>query len=136
MGERGWHMLLCGQMSHLLAAHGEQHCSWDAGGFRETLTFSSVLHCVFLQSCEVNKTLAAPHTLKLRLARVHALMFGQVLALLEALVAAGTLERFFPGVNATMALQLGRVPEALFTVRAFQWLFAGRVTAVLHELGG
>lgn len=95
-----------------------------------------MLDRVLLQSREVNKTLAAPHTLKLRLPRVHALVLGEVLALLEALVAAGALERFLPGVNSPMALQLGRVPEALFTVGTFQRLLAGRVAAVLDELGG
>lgn len=125
-----------GRMSCLLPGTAEQRCSWDAGSFRETLPFSSVLDCMLLQSCEVNKTLSAPHTLKLRLPRVHALMLGQVLALLEALVAAGALERLLPGVNAAMALQLGRVPEALFTIGTFQRLLACRVAAVLYELGG
>lgn len=110
--------------------------SWDTGSFGETLPFSSVLNCVLLQSCEVNKTFSAPHTLKLRLPRVYTLMLGQVLALLEALVTVGTLERFLPGVNTAVALQLGGVPEALFTVGTFQWLLAGWVAAVLDELGG
>lgn len=125
-----------GELSHLLPRTEEQFGSWDAGSFRETLTLSSVLDCVLLQSCEVNKTLSAPHALKLCLPRVHALVLGQVLALLEALVAAGTLERLLPGVNSPMALQLGRVPEALFTVGTFQRLLARRVAAVLNELGG
>lgn len=67
---------------------------------------------------------------------MHALVLGQMLALLEALVATGTLERLLPGVNSPMALQLGRVPEALFTVGTFERLLAGRVAAVLNELGG
>ncbi len=123
-------------MSCLLPRTEEQFGSWDAGSFGETLTLGRVLDCVLLQSCEVNKTLSAPHTLKLCLPRVHALVLRQVLALLEALVAAGTLERLLPGVNSPMALQLGRVPEALFTVGTFQRLLSGRVAAVLHELGG
>lgn len=123
-------------MSCLLLGTEEQFSSWDALSFRETFPFSSVLDCVLLQSCEVNKTLSAPHTFKLRLPRVHALVLGQVLALLEALVAAGALERLLPCVNSAMALQLGRVPEALFTVGTFQRLLAGRVAAVLNKLGG
>lgn len=123
-------------MSCLLLRVEELSGSRDAGSFRETLALSGVLHRVLLQGCEVNKTLAAPHTLKLCLPRVHALMLGQVLALLEAFVAAGTLERLLPGVNSPMTLQLGRVPEALFTVGTFQRLLACRVTAVLNELGG
>lgn len=64
-----------------------------------------MLDCVLLQSREVNKTLATPHTFKLCLPRVHTLVLGQVLALLETLVTAGTLERFLPGVNSPVALQ-------------------------------
>lgn len=123
-------------MSCLLLRTDEQFGSWDAGSFGETLPLCSVLDRVLLQSREVNKTLSAPHALKLRLPRVHALVLGQVLALLEALVAACTLERLLPGVNSPMALQLGRVPEALFAVGTFQRLLAGRVAAVLNELGG
>lgn len=123
-------------MSRLLPRAEEQLSSWDAGRFRETLALSSVLDRVLLQSCEVNKTLSAPHTLKLCLPRVDALVLGQVLALLEALVAAGALERLLPGVNSPMALQLRRVPEAFFTVGTFERLLAGRVAAVLDELGG
>lgn len=67
---------------------------------------------------------------------MHALVLGQVLALLEAFVAAGTLERLLPSVNSAMALQLRGVPEALFTVGAFQWLLSGWVAAVLYKLGG
>lgn len=93
-------------MSCLLPRTEEQFSSWDALSFRETLPLRSVLDCVLLQSCEVNKTLPAPHTLKLRLPRVHALVLGQVLSLLEALVAAGALERLLPGVNSAVALQL------------------------------
>lgn len=121
-----------------LLPHGltEQCNSWDAGSFGETLPFGGVLHRVLLQRREVDEALAAPHALKLRLPRVHALMLGQVLALLETLVAAGALERFLPGVNAAVALQLRRVPEALFTVGTLQRLLAGRVAAVLNELGG
>lgn len=67
---------------------------------------------------------------------MHTLVLGQVLALLEALVAAGTLERLLPGVDSPMALQLRRVPEALFTVGTFQRLLPSRVAAVLNKLGG
>lgn len=123
-------------MSSLLLGTEEQFGSWDAGSFGETLSLGRVLDRVLLQSCEVNKTLSAPHTFELRLPRVHTLVLGQVLALLEALVAAGTLERLLPGVDSPMALQLGRVPEALFTVGTFQRFLSGRVAAVLHELGG
>lgn len=59
-----------------------------------------------------------------------------MLALLEALVATGALERFLPRVDSTVALQLGRVPEALFAVGTFQRLLPGRVASVLDELGG
>lgn len=123
-------------MSCLLPRTEEQFGSWDARSFGEALALGGVLHCVLLQSCEVNKTLSAPHALKLRLPRVHALVLCQVLALLETLVAAGALERLLPGVDSSVALQLRRVPEALFTVGTFQRLLAGRVAAVLHELGG
>lgn len=124
-------------MSHLLLLRTEQQFgSWDARSFGEALTLSGVLDCVLLQSCEVNETLSAPHTLKLRLPRVHALVLGQVFALLEALVAAGALEWLLPGVDSPVALQLRRVPEALFTVGTLQRLLAGRVAAVLDELGG
>lgn len=108
MGERRLaHVAFEGECHVCCQGTAEQRCSRDAGSFRETLPFSGVLDRVLLQSCEVNKALSAPHTLKLCLPRVHALMLGQVLALFEALVAAGTLERFLPGVNAAMALQLG-----------------------------
>lgn len=80
--------------------------SRDAGRLGETLALGRVLDCVLLQGCEVDETLAAPHALKLRLTRVHALVLGQVLALLEALVTAGALERFLSGVNSPVALQL------------------------------
>lgn len=106
-------------MSYLLLGAKEQLSSWDAGSFRETLALSSVLNRVLLQSCEVNKTLSAPHTLKLCFPRVYALVLSQVLALFEALVTTGALERLLPGVNTAVALQLGRVPEALFTVGTF-----------------
>lgn len=108
--------------------------SWDAGSFRETLALSGVLNRVLLQSCEVNKTLPAPHTLKLCLPRVHALVFSQVLALFEALVTTGAFERLLPGVNSAMALQLGRVPEALLTVGTFERFLSGWVAAVLNKL--
>lgn len=123
-------------MTCLLPRTEEPLSSWDAGSLGETLALSSVLDRVLLQSCEVNKTLSAPHALKLRLPRVHTLVLGQMFTLLEAFVAAGTLERLLPGVNSSMALQLRRVPEAFFAVGAFQRLLAGRVAAVLNELGG
>lgn len=95
-----------------------------------------MLDSVLLQRREVHKTLAAPHTLKLRLPGVNTLMFGQMLALLEALVTARTFERLLTCVDAAVALQLRRVPEALFAVGALQRLLPGRVAAVLHEFRG
>lgn len=130
----GWHGLWVNDMS--AARDEEPFSSLDAGSLGEALSLGSVLDCVLLQSCEVNKTLAAPHTLKLCFPRVHALVLGQVLALLETLVAAGALERLLPGVDSPMALQLRRVPEALFAVGTFERLLAGRVAAVLNKFRG
>lgn len=110
-------------------------CSWDAGGFWETLAFGRVLHRVLLQRRQVDEALAAPHTLELRLSRVDALVFGQMLALFEALVAAGAFEGFLSGVDPPVALQLRRVPKALLAVGTLERLLAGRVTAVLDKLG-
>lgn len=102
---RGWHTsLFCGRMSGLLLGAEEQRSSLDAGSFGETLALGGVLHRVLLQRREVNKTLSAPHALKLCLPRVHALVLGQVLALLEALVTAGALEWLFTRVDSSMAL--------------------------------
>lgn len=124
------------RLAHFLPRAWQQLSSRDAGSFRKTLALCGVLDRVLLQGCEVNKTLATPHALKLRLTRVHTLVLGQVLTLLEALVAACAFEGLLPRVNAAMALQLGRVPEALFTVGAFERLLPSRVTAVLDKLGG
>lgn len=89
---------------------------------------------MLLQGSQVNKSLPAPNTLELGFPGVHTLVLGQVLALLEALITAGTLKRFLSGVNAAMALQLGGVLETLFTVGAFQGLLTSWVTAVLNKL--
>lgn len=62
---------------------------------------------VFLQGREVHKAFATPHALELSLPRVDALMLGQMLALLEALVTARTLEGLLSRVDAAVALQLG-----------------------------
>lgn len=61
-------------------------------------------------------------------------MLGQVLTLLEALVTAGTLKRLLASVDAAVALQLGRVPETLFTVRTLERFLPCRVAAMLHKL--
>lgn len=63
-------------MSHLLPRAEEQLSSWDAGSFGEALALCGVLDRVLLQSREVDKALAAPNALKLRLPRVHALVLG------------------------------------------------------------
>lgn len=80
--------------------------SRDAGRSGKAISFSCVLDCVLLQGRQVDKALAAPHTFELGLPRVHALVLGQVLALLEALIAAGTLEGFLASVHTAVALQL------------------------------
>lgn len=67
---------------------------------------------------------------------MHALMLGQVLTLLEALVTAGTLVRLLPGVDTSMPLHLRGVLEAFFTVGTLQRFLPRRVTSVLHELRG
>lgn len=67
---------------------------------------------------------------------MHALMLGQVLALLETLVAAGTLVRLLPGVYASVPLHLRGVLEAFLAVGTFQGFLPRGVAAVLHELRG
>lgn len=42
--------------------------SWDAGSLGEALALGGVLDSVFLQSRQVDKSLAAPHALELGLA--------------------------------------------------------------------
>lgn len=56
------------RLAHFLPRAWQQLSSRDAGSFRETLALCGVLDCMLLQGCEVNKTLATPHALKLRLA--------------------------------------------------------------------
>lgn len=65
---------------------------------------------------------------------MHALMFGQVFTLLEALVATGALVGLLSRVDAPVPLHLRGVLETLLAVGTFQGLLPGRVTSVLHEL--
>lgn len=77
-----------------------------------------VLHRVILQRAQVAVALAAPNALELALPGVRALVLGQVLALLEALVAVVAFVRLLPGVNAAVPVQVGRVLEAFLALGA------------------
>lgn len=105
-----------------------------ARGHRVASTLCSVLDRVLLESAQVSKALSTPHTFELGLSGVDASMFGQVLALLEALVAGWTFEGLLTGVDAPVALHLRGVFEALLAVGAFKRLLASRVAVVLHKL--
>lgn len=94
----GWHKVGVKQMFTVVGGSG------DAGSLGEALAFGRVLDRVLLQGCQVDKALTAPDTLKLRLPRVHALVLGQVLPLLEALITAGALEGLLTGVDPPVAL--------------------------------
>lgn len=106
----GWHRVWVKQMFTAIGGVGKRGwggaCSGDAGSLGKALPLGGVLDRVLLQGGQVNEALAAPHALKLRLPRVHALVLGQVLPLLEALIAAGTLEGLLAGVDPPVALQL------------------------------
>lgn len=65
---------------------------------------------------------------------MHALMLGQVFALLEALVATGAFVGLLSGVDAPVPLHLRGVLETLLAVGTLQGLFPGWVASVLHEL--
>lgn len=92
-------------------------------GHRVASTFGRVLNRMLLKSSQISETFSTPHTLKLGISGMHALMLGQVLTLLEALVTAGTLIRLLPGVNASMPLHLRGVLEAFFAVGTLQRFF-------------
>lgn len=62
-------------------------------------------------------------------------MLGQVLSLLESLVAGWTLERFLSRVDAAMSLELRGIFKAPLAVRALHWFLASRITVMLYEIG-
>ena len=82
-----------------------------------------MLHRVILQRTQVTVTLSAPHTLELPLSGVCALVFDQVLALFEVLIAVVTFVRFLPRVYSPVSVQVRGVLEAFLTFRALERLF-------------
>lgn len=91
---------------------------------------------MILQRAQVTEPLATPHTLELPFSGVCALVFGQMLALFEALVAVATFVRLLARVHSPMSIQVRRVLETFLALWALQWLFPRRVAAVLDEIRG
>lgn len=66
---------------------------------------------------------------------MHTLVLGQMLALLEALIAVATLVGLLAGMDAPMPLQVGGALEAPLTIGALKGLLTGRVATVLNKVG-
>lgn len=61
-------------------------------------------------------------------------MFGQMLSLLESLVAGWALKRFFACMDTAMSLELRGIFKPPLAVRALHWFLTGRITVMLDKI--